>query len=302
MEIKYVDRESRRIESEKIYGRWALSLLYGESMGARLFSFFFLPLMAHIPWLSRFYGYLQKRPASAKKVKPFIEAFQVDASEFQKEEFCSFNDFFIRKLKPEARPIDPNPKRAILPADGRYLVFPDISRAQGFYVKGQKFDLFSFLQDPFMARRMAQASMVIARLCPTDYHRFHFPFAGVPNAARPIPGPLFSVNPVALRKRLSILGENKRMVTEIETEGFGTVLFIEVGATFVGAIHQTYSPGRHVKKGEEKGYFSFGGSCLVLLFEKGRVHLDDDLVQNSENGLETKAFFGGSLGRASSGG
>ena len=87
------------------------------------------------------------------------------------------------------------------------------------------------------------------------------------------------------------------MVTEIETEKFGTLLFVEVGATCVGSIHQTYVPGRRVQKGEEKGFFSFGGSCLVLLFENGRIQFDEDLVLNSAKGLETKALFGDSLGR-----
>lgn len=298
MEIEYVDRQTGQVEQEKIYGRWALSLLYGESLGSRIFSFFFLPFLARIPWISALYGYLQKRPNSVRKIEPFIRTFNVDASEFETTEFRSFNDFFIRKLRSEKRPVDPDPKQAILPADGRYFVFPDLSQTTGFYVKGQKFDLSSFLQDAPVARRLASGSMVIARLCPTDYHRFHFPCSGVPNLARQIEGPLFSVNPVALRKRLSILWENKRMVTEIETEQFGTVFFIEVGATCVGSIHQTYVPGRQVQKGEEKGFFSFGGSCIVMLFEKGLIQFDEDLIRNSEKGLETKALFGTSLGRS----
>ncbi len=296
MEIKYIDRKSGKVEQELIYGRWVLSILYGESFWAQLISFFCLPILAHVPWISKLYGYMQNRPQSASKVGPFIEAFQVNKEEFEKQDFASFNDFFIRKLKPETRPIDPDPRRATLPADGRYLVFPDLSKTDGFYVKGQMFDLASFLQDAVYARRFGDGAMVIARLCPTDYHRFHFPCSGICDAARPIDGSLFSVNPIALRKRLGILAENKRMVTEIETEKFGTMLFVEVGATCVGTIHQTFEPGKRVEKGQEKGYFSFGGSCLVLLFERGRIQFDEDLITNSANGLETKANFGESLG------
>ncbi len=298
MQIEYVDRKTGKVEKEKIYGRWALSLLYGESIGARFFSFLFLPLLARVPWISAFYGYLQKRPASARKVEPFISAFNVDASEFETRKFHSFNDFFIRKLKPEKRPIDPDPERAAAPADGRYLVFQDLSRAGGFYVKGQQFDLSSFLQDAGLAKRFSSGSMAIARLCPTDYHRFHFPCAGVPRASFQIEGALFSVNPIALRKSLPILWENKRVITEIETDRFGSLLFVEVGATCVGSIHQTYVAGRRVEKGEEKGFFSFGGSCIVLLFEKGRIKFDEDLVASSDRGLETKMLFGSSLGRS----
>lgn len=298
MEIEYIDRKTGKVEIEKIYGRWALSLLYGESIPARIFSFFFLPLLARIPWISAWYGFMQKRPKSAQKIKPFITAFHVDASEFETQDFESFNDFFIRKLRPESRPVNPDTNRAVLPADGRYFVFPDVSKASRFYVKGQEFDLTSFLRDGALARRLASGSMVIARLCPTDYHRFHFPCEGVADDARPIEGALFSVNPLALRKKLGILWENKRMITEIETDQFGTVIFVEVGATCVGSIHQTFRGGRRVQKGEEKGFFSFGGSCIVLLFEKGRIEFDADLIRNSERGLETKALFGSSLGRS----
>ena len=101
---------------------------------------------------------------------------------------------------------------------------------------------------------------------------------------------------MALRKRISILAENKRVVTEIETERFGTILYIEIGATAVGSIRQTYIPDLPVKKGEEKGYFEFGGSCIVLLFEKNRICFDADLIKNTEEGLETRANFGQSLG------
>ena len=296
MSVQYVDRATGKIEAEKIYGHRVLSLSYGDSWAARLFSFFFLPIFARLPWFSKFYGFLQKRPASAKKIAPFIAAYGVDASEFAEANFQSFNDFFIRKLKPEKRPIAADANRLAMPADGRYLVFPDLSRANGFYVKGQQFDLDTFLQDTAYANRYKTGAMAIARLCPTDYHRFHFPCDGLPSQARPIWGPLFSVNPIALRKKLSILWENKRMSTEIETDLFGTILCVEVGATCVGSIHQTYQPEKQVKKGEEKGYFSFGGSCLVLLFERGRVAFDEDLIANSQRGLETKALFGSSLG------
>ncbi|HLB53186.1 MAG TPA: archaetidylserine decarboxylase [Chlamydiales bacterium] len=296
MRIQYVDRVSGKSEEEKIYGRWALALLYGESFPARVFSFFFLPIIARISWISKWYGYLQTRPSSKRKVASFIATFRVDTTEFAESEFSCFNDFFIRKLKKEKRPLALGEDRAVLPADGRYLVFPNLLKTKQFYVKGQKFDLTSFLFDPNLARQFENGGMVIARLCPTDYHRFHFPCDGIPSAARLIQGALFSVNPIALRKKLSILAENKRMVTEIETKQFGRMLFIEIGATCVGSIHQTYKAGKEVKKGDEKGYFSFGGSCVILLFEKGRIAFDSDLIENSRKGLETKCFFGTSLG------
>jgi len=296
MDIEYIDRATQKKEIEKIYGHRALSLLYGNSWISLFFSWVGLPFLAKISFFSKFYGWLQKRPCSAKKIAPFIETYKVDVSEFAETNFSSFNDFFIRKLKSDKRKIVADPKRASLPADGRYLVFPKVQEVTQFYIKGTRFDLASLLQNSAYARRYEEGSMVIARLCPTDYHRFHFPADGVPGIPKAIEGDLYSVNPIALHKQLSVLWTNKRVVTDFETDLFGKVLYIEIGATCVGTIHQTYSPEKRVSKGDEKGYFSFGGSCLVLLFEKDRIVLDPDLVANSKQGLETKACFGDSLG------
>jgi phosphatidylserine decarboxylase len=290
--IQYVDRKSGVLCTEKVYGEKTLELLYGDGWASRLFSLTLLPLIAHLPFCSQMYGYVQKRAGSRGKIAPFIREYGINESEFAKRQFDSFNDFFIRKLRPECRPIERDEDRLAMPADGRYLVFEKFNR---FFVKGQEFFLSDFLQDSAMARRYSDGSMMIARLCPVDYHRFHFPCEGTALSARLIKGPLYSVNPIALKRRVKILSENKRMVTELESERFGHILYVEVGATSVGSIQQTYVPGR-VRKGEEKGYFEFGGSCIVLLFEKGRVRFDEDLVRNTEKGLETLCRFGEGFG------
>jgi phosphatidylserine decarboxylase len=118
----------------------------------------------------------------------------------------------------------------------------------------------------------------------------------MPTTAQLINGPLFSVNPIALYKNFLILQENKRMITLINSDKFGQVSYIEIGATNVGSIHQTYKANSPLHKGDEKGYFSFGGSCVVLLFEKGKIQLDHDLCENTLKGFETKTFMGQSLG------
>lgn len=297
MEIEYIDRNTGRKEKEKIYGLGALRILYGNSFLTRCLSCFLLPYFARVPFISRFYGFLQRRASSAKKIEPFISAYEVDRSEFLTPHFDSFDDFFIRKLKSDARPIVADPARAAMPADGRYLAFPSCSKSDQFYAKGQTFDLASFLQNEAYARRFHRGAMAIARLCPSDYHRFHFPVSGVASKPVLINGPLFSVNPIALRKNLSYLWQNKRMITEIDSDRFGTVLMVEIGATCVGTIHQTFNPNLGFKKGDEKGYFSFGGSCIILLFEPGRIVFDEDLLRNSSLGFETRANFGQSLGR-----
>ena len=292
--IEYVDRKSGAVLEEKVYGQRSLSFLYGNSW----LSFLLVTFISKVPLFSKVYGFLQKMAWSKRKVAPFIEAYGVDTTEFEKTTFDSFNDFFIRKLKAGKRPIVTDPKKAVLPADGRYLVFPDLSKVGHFYVKGQKFDLPTFFQSGAYGRRFADGAMMIVRLCPTDYHRFHFICDGVPQKAKAIKGDYYSVNPIALRKNLAILWENKRVITDFDTREFGKVLYVEVGATCVGTIHQTYPIGENVKKGDEKGYFSFGGSCIVILFEKGKITFDEDLIKNSEKGLETKANFGQTLGSA----
>jgi len=291
--IHYIDRKTKAVCEEKIYGARALSLLYGDRFWSIFLHRTLLPLLAYLPYFSRFYGYLQKRSSSRAKIAPFIEAYRIDKSEFETQDFHSFNDFFTRKLKPECRPVVQDPKVATMPADGRYLVYPHFEE---FIVKGRVFDLAEFLQDPVYARRFQTGSMVIARLCPVDYHRFHFPCDGVASTPQLINGPLYSVNPLALKKRLTILSENKRVITEISSEQFGTVLFVEIGATAVGTIQQTFQPESFVHKGQEKGYFEFGGSCIVLLFEEGRITFDADLVENTKRGFETLTQFGCSLG------
>jgi len=296
-EIVYRERESGELKKEKVYGKFFLESIYGSSLISRIFALLALPLIANVPFFSKLYGKKQKSSKSRAKIRPFVVAYAVDASEFASplESFQSFNDFFIRKLKPEARSIAKGDHVAILPADGRYLVFPDVSAIEGFYVKDKKFDLHRLLQDETLSNRYKHGSMVIARLCPTDYHRFHFPCDCTPSKAKLINGPLYSVNPIALKQHINILSENKRMLTHLQTKHFGEILYIEVGATFVGAIKQTYLPQTSCNKGAEKGYFEFGGSCLILLFEPNSITFDQDLLDASLEYIETKGKFGMSL-------
>jgi phosphatidylserine decarboxylase len=300
MEIIYFDRSTKKLEKEKVYGQFFLQLLYGHGFLRRLCSFLFLPWFSRFSLLSRLYGWIQKSRLSRYKIAPFIKKFQVDASEFLEpvESFASFNDFFIRKLNPLCRPSIQGDRVAVLPADARYLVFPRIDQADGFWVKGKKFSLEELLQDSVLAQRYAQGALVIARLCPVDYHRFHFPCACTPGKARPLNGPLFSVNPIALKRSIEILSENKRIITPLSTSHFGTVQMIEIGATYVGTIYQTYTPMKKCAKAEEKGYFSFGGSCLILLFEPDRIRFDADLIKYSAQKIEVRGLLGSSLGKA----
>jgi phosphatidylserine decarboxylase len=283
--IIYIDRKTGQKMEEKVYGQRALKLLYGKDLLSKIFGAPLLHLISRFPLFSHFYGWWQKQPWTKKKIKPFIEEYQVDDSEFAHTEFSSFNDFFIRKLKPQARPLSSSP--LIIPADGRYWFYENVDETDHFIVKGQKFSLSALLNVPANEGQ----SMIIARLCPTDYHRFHFPCDCTPGRTRLINGPLYSVNPIAIKQNIRILTENKRCLTELKTK-FGTMQYIEIGATFVGSIHQTFTPNAPYKKGDEKGYFAFGASALILLFEKGSISIDKDLLHATQQGYEMKCLMG----------
>ena len=291
--IQFYNRTTGEVETEVVYGeqwlRWILFNPFGQIA---------LHTVAKRAWFSRWYGWRMNSAGSASRVKPFIEQYNIAEREHVKttNEFASFNDFFYRKLKPEARPVDAADDSVVFPADGRHLGFAKASAVEGVFVKGQRFNLSKLLGDQKLAERFADGASVFSRLCPVDYHRFHFPVAGIPGEARLINGPLYSVNPLALRDRLSILWENKRFITEIESEQFGKVLMLEIGATNVGSVNHTFVPTRPVAKGEEKGYFAFGGSATLTLFEPGRVKLDEDLLEQSAQQRELYAKVGDRLG------
>lgn len=299
--IFYIDRITGEQEVERVYGAAALKLVYGDGFLSKFFGVPLMHLFAKNPIFSALYGYLQRLPASKRKIRPFIETFHIDPSEFLKpiDAFRSFDDFFTRELKSEARPIVADERTAILPADARYLFYQNISKVDGFIVKGEKFNLTTLLENENLARNYQHGAMVMARLCPTDYHRYHFPVDCIPSRTKFINGWLYSVNPAAIRKDIHIFTKNKRAICELNTDHFGKVLFIEIGATNVGSIHQTYTPNVHCPKGREKGFFSFGASSLILLFEPGRISFDPDLLAATQHGMEIKCLMGQSLGKQS---
>lgn len=292
--IRYYNRSTQSLETEQVYGEGFLRWTYGSPLGA-------IALHAFVkrPFFSAWYGWRMNAAKSATRIAPFIQRYGVDAKEFADapESFASFNEFFYRKLKPAARPIEPDPSRIVFPADGRHLGFQRASSIDSVFVKGQKFDLTALLGDDKLAKRFADGALVLSRLCPVDYHRYHFPCAGIPSATHTIQGPLFSVSPIALREKISYLWTNKRSITQLETPDLGTVLLLEIGATCVGEIHQTFKPGTAVEKGAEKGYFAFGGSSTIIIFEPGAVKLDADLLEQSSNQTELYARMGESMAR-----
>lgn len=299
MHIYIIDRITGVKIQEAVFGQKWIVFLYGTSFLARTCGRIVRFCVSRIPCFSSFYGWLQTRPASKKNIAPFIKKFHIDSSEFcdPVSHFSSFNDFFIRKLKKEARPIAQGETIAVMPADGRYLFFPKLEHRDPFMVKGKRCCLDTVLADTALAKQYHNGTLIIARLCPTDCHRFYFPFDCTPSQPRRINGSLFSVNPIATKKNPWIWTENKRVLTLLGSPLFGTVACIEVGATNAGTIIQTYRSNR-AHKGDEKGYFSFGGSAILLFFEEGRIALDADLLEKGAHGYEVRCLIGQSLGTA----
>lgn len=300
--IQFFNRYTKTVETEKVFGEKWLRLAY-ENPAGRLFVW----LLGRRKFFSWYYGRKMSKPLSALKIIPFIATYNIDVDEFAKSPFDykTFNDFFYRALKPGVRPIADGERVAVFPADGRHLVLPDVEATPGFYVKGKAFTLKALFHDPsrveeseLLAAKFAGGAAVISRLCPVDYHRFHFPVDGVLSEPRLINGYLYSVNPIALRRNLGFLVENKRVLTLIESPTFGTVAMFEIGATNVGTIRQTFVPGRPAVKGEEKGLFAFGGSCVITVFQRGHMRFDADLLVPCANHMEVYAKVGDRMGIA----
>lgn len=232
-------------------------------------------------------------PASKDEIEKFIEFHGLDMSEvlLPIEDFKNFNEFFYRALKPTARPCSApdNPNIIVSPADCRSVVFDQMTQATSIWVKGREFSMKRLLGDayPEDVARFEGGSLGIFRLAPQDYHRFHIPVDGIMGQPKTIEGEYYTVNPMAIRSALDVYGENVRICVPIDSEQHGRVMVICVGAMMVGSTVITRQEGEHVRRAEELGYFKFGGSTLLVLFEPGRMRFDDDLVDNSNRPLET---------------
>jgi phosphatidylserine decarboxylase len=207
------------------------------------------------------------------------------------EKFRNFNEFFYRALKPDARPCSgpDEPKIVVSPADCRSVVFDRMSDATSIWVKGREFSIERLLGDayPEDAARYRNGALGVFRLAPQDYHRFHIPVDGIMGEPKTIEGEYYTVNPMAIRSALDVYGENVRVLVPIDSVEHGRVMVVCVGAMMVGSTVITRKAGEKVSRAEELGYFKFGGSTLLVLFEEGKISFDSDLVDNSKGPLET---------------
>ncbi|MFO7724500.1 MAG: phosphatidylserine decarboxylase [Oceanipulchritudo sp.] len=294
--IRIFNRYTGKYEKELVYGEAFLRLAYGTAVGR-----WSTWALVSRPFFSRLFGWRMRQRGTAGKVLPFISKYGLDAGEFAKppDSYHCFNDFFCRELKPGARPVDRRPEAIVFPADGRHSGWQEIGSEEGVFVKGQHWELGPLLEKSVeRPERFEGGTLVLSRLCPTDYHHFHFPVSGLLCHRHWMGRHLYSVSPFALRKNLAYLWANKRCLTRIDAGSLGEVLFIEVGATNVGSIrHRPVGMGDRIEKGEPAGWFEFGGSSLLTIFERGKVSLSDDLAAHSREGIELYAHMGDVMGR-----
>lgn len=285
--IRYIHRESGELRDERVYGEHGLRCLYETRWGAAL-----LHAFIKRDWFSRLSGLQKRSSTSRREIADFIHRYQIDdtESEFPATDYPSMDAFFARKLKPETRPIDQNPLHLVAPAEGRVLAFEAVPDS-GLIIKGCTVDIDELVGglDGFNP-----GAVYVIRLAPSDYHRFHFPADGQVASPWHLGRHLHSVHPIALSCGAPSF-RNKRMVSKMSGTKFGDLLQVEVGALTVGSIVQTHGPGA-VQKGQEKGYFHFGGSTVVLLSERGTVAPDKDLLEATAQGLETLVKVGTRIG------
>lgn len=286
-DIYFIDRKTGKKIKEIVPGNKTMKFLYGKKRVGKLN----LYLLFKRKYLSQFGGLMMQWSYSKRKIPVFIKEHQLNMDEFVVPEkgYKNFNQFFYRKLKDKKRIIE---EGIISPADGKIVVFNQINDCYNFYIKDCSFNLITFLKDKNLADKYNGGAMAIIRLAPADYHRFHFPFDGIPSESKKIKGYYYSVSPLALKQNMKIFCENKREYSQLKTNSIGDILICEVGATLTGSIKQTYIPNQPVKKGDEKGHFSFGGSTVVLLFEKNKIKFNLDLIDNTNNGFETAIKMG----------
>lgn len=284
MNIKVFDRKNDCIYEEKVFGKKALDFLYKNWFGNIILKFVILSLP------SKIYGYYNKSRLSKKKIEPFVKKYDIDLEEYDKNEYSSFNDFFIRKRKKESINLDKD--ALISPADSKLLVY-NIDEKLNFTIKKNNYSISELLKDEKVVDEYKNGQCLIFRLSVDDYHRYVFIDNGSLLKSKTIKGKLHTVGPIATDKH-RVYSENYRVVNYLDTENFGEIAQIEVGALLVKKIIN-YDI-KDFKKGNEKGYFELGGSTIIILLKENLVKIDKDILEYSKKGIETKLRLGEKIG------
>ena len=293
------NRYTNQLEEEKVYGDRMVRFAYGNRVGKSLGR-----LIASRS-LSKLYGLSQDMRYSSRKIAKFMDTFQIRREDYEKGSFPdqpieksyrNFNEFFIRKFRPGIREFTQDTSKLAAFSEARYFGHENIHNGLKVPVKGAMLNALDLLGDLELAKEFDGGAFLIARLCPVDYHRYHYPDNGSTLKAFQIKGNYHSVNPLALQFRPDIFMKNERRVSILETENFGKLAYIEVGATCVGKIVQSFDESKKFSRGDEKGYFLFGGSTVIVYGQKGRWVPSSDIIKNTELGIETYIHLGDEVG------
>lgn len=284
--MDYKLRDGTLIHNDSGQDRF-LSKLYGCAMGR-----FILKPLTH-PIISKIAGWVLSSRVSAVGITPFVEKNHIDMGQFEEVKYPSYNDFFSRKIKDGARSIDMDPHHLISPCDSKLMVYPITEKAR-FTMKHTLYSVASLLHSRELAGQYEGGYALVFRLTVDDYHRYCYIADGQKGENIKIPGVLHTVNPIA-NEYFPIYKENSREYSILQTREFGEVLMMEVGALMVGKIVNHHGRAQ-VHRGQEKGFFQFGGSTVVILIQKDRVCLDQDILENSQNGIETIVKYGERIG------
>ncbi len=277
------------LKKEALRPAASLRFLYGSRLGG-----LFLRLLVCRP-VSKVVGCFLDSRFSRILIRRYIRKHKIDMSLYEKEDYKSFNAFFTRHIRSKLRPFDHSPESFVSPCDAKLSVFP-VDEGSRFEIKGFSYSVESLLRNAELANRYRGGQCLVFRLTVEDYHRYFYIDDGIKGENVFIRGKLHTVQPAALEKR-RVFTENCREYTTMETEHFGLVTQVEVGAMMVGRIVNNDGAGA-CRRGEEKGRFEFGGSTVVLLIERGRAVLDAELLENTARGDETLVKCGERLGSA----
>ncbi len=263
----------------------SIRFLYGTMVGRAI-----LKPLVH-PFASRLAGKFLDSGVSAWLVPWFIKKHHIDMEGYEEKRYRSFNDFFTRRRVSER--IDITPDHLASPCDGYLSVYP-VDEKRTYHIKNVEYNLEQLLRSKTLAERFAGGLCLIFRLTPQDYHRYCYACDGVRVRSAAIGGILHCVRPMAYTS-VPVFVENSREYVALLTDFFGTVVQMEIGALLVGKIHNYHGKVK-VTKGQEKGYFEFGGSTILILVEKDRLDLAERVVENTKMGKEMKIRLGETVG------
>lgn len=287
--MKYIDRKGNITIEENKQDR-LLRHLYHDRGGKLCLKFLVRP------FVSKGAGVFLNSSFSKWIIPGFVKRNGINLNDYEKQEFHSYNEFFTREIKKELRPVTEEANILISPCDGKVTV-SRIGKGQKFYIKDTEYTVEQLLRNKRLAQRYVGGYAVILRLTVDDYHHYCYVADGKKSPDKKLPGVFHTVNPTANETR-AIYKENAREYAVLKTKQFGTIVMMEVGAMMVGKITNHQRGAAVVRKGQEKGYFEFGGSTVILLLQHGKVRMDIDLLENTEDGYETIIKMGERIGES----